>query len=116
MLQTFKILISGQVQGVGFRPYVYTLAHQFNLKGTVSNNEEGVIIFVTGTLQKSQNFYKKLIDFPPPVSRIKSNTIQEIEYVKFENFNIIPSEKDGYLNLPLTPDFALCEDCKNDIE
>ena len=48
MLKTYEILITGQVQGVGFRPYVYVLAKQFKLSGTVSNNEEGVIIIVTG--------------------------------------------------------------------
>ncbi len=48
MPKTYKILISGTVQGVGFRPFVYLLARQFDLKGTVSNNEEGVIIYATG--------------------------------------------------------------------
>ena len=49
MIKTYKISISGQVQGVGFRPYVYGLAIEFSLNGTVSNNEEGVIIYVSGT-------------------------------------------------------------------
>ena len=47
MQRTYKILISGQVQGVGFRPYVYNLAKDFSLKGSVSNNENGVIILVS---------------------------------------------------------------------
>src|SRR5210317_2095543 len=116
MLQTFKISISGQVQGVGFRPYVYTLAYQFNLKGTVSNNQEGVIIYVSGRKHNIKEFYNKLIQFPPPVSKIKSSSIEENESLEFENFSIIPSEKDGQVNLPLTPDFAICKDCKNEIE
>ena len=44
MLKTYQITFSGQVQGVGFRPYIYSLAKEFLLQGTVSNNEEGVII------------------------------------------------------------------------
>ena len=48
MLKTYKIGITGQVQGVGFRPYVYSLATEFSLTGTVSNNEKGVIIFASG--------------------------------------------------------------------
>jgi hydrogenase maturation protein HypF len=116
MLKTYKITISGQVQGVGFRPFVYTLATQLNLLGTVSNNEKGVIIFVTGNENTIFEFYQKLIQFPPPVSKIKQHSIIVTEIIKFKGFQIIPSEKNGPLNLPLTPDFAICEDCKNDIQ
>ncbi len=79
MQKTYKILISGQVQGVGFRPYVYTLAQDFLLTGTVSNNEEGVIIFVSGPEESILKFYNKLIQFPPPVSRIKDNKFHQID-------------------------------------
>jgi hydrogenase maturation protein HypF len=115
-LKTYKIAISGQVQGVGFRPYVFSLATEFFLKGTVSNNEEGVLIYVTGLEDSVHSFYNKLLQFPPPVSRIKNNSINEIAFVEFGDFKIIPSNKSSRLNLPLTPDFAICEDCKNDIQ
>jgi len=115
MQKTYKILISGQVQGVGFRPYVYTLAQDFLLTGSVSNNEEGVIIFVSGPEESILKFYNKLIQFPPPVSRIKDNKFHQIDNIVFDDFKIIPSKKSGQLNLSLTPDFAICDDCKNDI-
>ena len=115
MQKTYKISISGQVQGVGFRPYVFSLAIEFALTGTVSNNEEGVIIFVSGLEESIKGFYSKLIKFPPPVSRIKDSDISQIEDKVFEEFKIIPSQKGGQLNLSLTPDFAICEDCQNDI-
>ncbi|HSQ45393.1 MAG TPA: acylphosphatase, partial [Lutibacter sp.] len=66
-MQTYKITISGQVQGVGFRPFVYGLAKSFSLTGTVSNNEEGVVIFVTGPKDSVQQFFEKLLKNPPPV-------------------------------------------------
>ena len=116
MLKTYKIAISGQVQGVGFRPYVYSLANEFSLLGTVSNNEEGVIIYVSGLENFIHNFYTKLLQFPPPVSNIKDSSITSVEFQQFEGFKITPSKTEGNLNLPLTPDFAICEDCKNDIE
>ncbi|WP_372792756.1 carbamoyltransferase HypF [Lutibacter sp.] len=116
MFKTYKITVSGQVQGVGFRPYVYSLASEFYLNGTVSNNEEGVVIYVTGFEKSIHDFYSKLLQFPPPISRIKNYSITSIEYQKFEDFKIIQSKKSGNLNLPLTPDFAICEDCKKDIE
>jgi len=116
MLKTYRISISGQVQGVGFRPYVYTLAQDFNLFGTVSNNEKGVLIFVTGSAISIQDFYKKLITIPPPVSKIHQHSILEVELISFIGFKIISSKKEGQLNLPLTPDFAICNDCKKEIE
>ena len=116
MIKSYKISFSGQVQGVGFRPYVYNLAVEFNLKGTVSNNEDGVLIFARGDSQNIIAFYQKLIEFPPPISKIKNSSIIEVENLQFTDFKIIPSTKNGQLNLPLTPDFAICDDCKNDIE
>ena len=115
MLKTYKIVITGQVQGVGFRPFVYVLAEQFNLKGTVSNNEEGVIIYVSGSKNNILSFYNSLIDNPPKVSKINNHSLQEIEVKRFDDFQIIPSQKNSKLNLQLTPDFAICEDCKDDI-
>ena len=115
MLNSYKIIITGQVQGVGFRPYVYVLALQHNLKGTVSNNEEGVIIYLTGLKEKAYLFYKDLIKNPPKVSKIYNHSILEIGIENFDNFQIIPSQKTNKLNLQLTPDFAICDDCKNEI-
>jgi len=115
MTKSFKILVSGQVQGVGFRPLVYNLAIQYLLKGTVSNNENGVIIFVTGLDQNIQKFYNVLIKNPPPISKIKNSSINQVEFQKFSDFKIIPSIKNGQVNLPLTPDFSICKDCKKDI-
>jgi len=115
MQKTYKILISGQVQGVGFRPYVYNLALEYSLTGTVSNNEEGVIVFVSGSEESIQDFYQRIIQFPPPVSRLKTSEIFDIEYIQFDDFKIIPFKKGGQLNLSLTPDFAICSDCQNDI-
>ncbi|NCP89402.1 MAG: carbamoyltransferase HypF, partial [Flavobacteriales bacterium] len=116
MQNTYKILISGQVQGVGFRPYVYNLAREFLLKGSVSNDEHGVIILVQGSEKSTHSFYEKLISFPPPVSKIKKSSIHEIQYPKFDDFNIVPSKKSGQLDLILTPDFAICDDCQKDIK
>ncbi|WP_372765754.1 carbamoyltransferase HypF [Lutibacter sp.] len=115
-MPTYKISISGQVQGVGFRPFVYGLAKSFSLTGTVSNNEEGVVIFITGFKDNIRHFYEKLIKNPPPVSKIKNPKITQIDFLEFADFNIIPSSKIGQLNLSLTPDFAICDDCKKDIQ
>ncbi|PJB12095.1 MAG: carbamoyltransferase HypF [Flavobacteriales bacterium CG_4_9_14_3_um_filter_40_17] len=115
MLKTFKIIITGQVQGVGFRPFVYTLANRFQLKGMVSNNESGVIIYLSGEEKKIHSFYKSLIKNPPKISRINTHLTEEITYKSYSGFKIIPTRKTKKLNLQLTPDFAMCEDCKKEI-
>ena len=115
MSVTFKISISGQVQGVGFRPFVFNLAQRYELKGTVSNNEEGVIIYINGDQSSVEAFYDDLIANPPPVSRIQDHKLKRVEHLPFDDFKIIPSEKQAKLNLQLTPDFAICSSCSTDI-
>ncbi len=116
MLKTYKISISGQVQGVGFRPFVYNLAKKYAIKGTVSNNEKGVVIYATQTRDTIELFYKEIIKNPPLVSRILTSEIEPANFFEFDNFTIITSSKKGQVNLPLTPDFAICDDCKNEIK
>ena len=111
---TCKIVINGQVQGVGFRPFVYSTAFQFHIKGTVSNNEEGVIIYATATKENLDLFYHHLVTHPPGVARINGHSRQEIPEQSFSTFSIVPSEKNAFLNLQLTPDFALCEVCRQE--
>ena len=115
MLKTYEILVSGQVQGVGFRPYVFALATALKLKGTVFNNETGVMIKLTGEQEKIVGFYDSLIKYPPPVSRIEEHSLRETPFVEYNDFKIIPSSTNGNLNLRLTPDFALCESCSEDL-
>ena len=115
MLKSYKIVITGQVQGVGFRPFVYILAQEHQLRGTVSNNEEGVIIYLTGSKDSIYSFYNTLIKNPPQVSKINEHSIEENDLILFDDFQIVPSQKASKLNLQLTPDFTICDDCKNEI-
>ncbi|NER09456.1 Hydrogenase maturation protein, carbamoyltransferase HypF [Muriicola jejuensis] len=112
---TYRIVIKGQVQGVGFRPFVYSEAARLGIKGTVSNNEEGVIIYASATDNDLQQFCKQLVTTPPRVARVKSHSVQQMEEREFNDFSIVPSEKNARLNLQLTPDFALCEDCEKEL-
>lgn len=103
------------MQGVGFRPHVFKLAHTLQLQGTVSNNEEGVIINLTGEPDVVRSFYESLMSNPPKVSKIKEHHLHETDYQSFDGFSIVPSIKSGKLNLQLTPDFAICDDCKKEV-
>lgn len=112
---TCKIVINGQVQGVGFRPFVYSAASLYHINGTVSNNEEGVIIIATAPEEKLDLFYQHLLKHPPQVARINRHSRQEIPEQPFDTFSIVPSKKNAQLNLQLTPDFALCEVCQQEV-
>ena len=114
-LKTYKIQITGRVQGVGFRPFIYNLANQNNLTGNVSNNANGVIIYINALDEKAKHFLQQIILQKPKVSIITSTTIEEVKMETFTDFTIVFSEVKSQINIPLTPDFAICESCKTEI-
>ncbi|UCE70500.1 MAG: carbamoyltransferase HypF [Flavobacteriaceae bacterium] len=115
METTFRIVIQGRVQGVGFRPFVYRLAKAHQVRGRVSNNEDGVIIYATGTRDALMAFYREVTGSPPPVSQVINHYFEEIPREDPEGFFIVPSTRTERLNLQLTPDFALCAECKMEL-
>ncbi len=115
MHKTYRIIINGRVQGVGFRPYVCKLARKMGLTGMVSNNEEGVIILVSGASDDVLEFYQDLVSNPPPVARIKGHKMMKSKSIAYDTFEIVPSSMQGKLNLALTPDFGICPSCSEDI-
>ena len=113
--KTFKIQFKGRVQGVGFRPFVFNLAQKLNITGTVSNNADGVIIKMIASREKANSFLDALLKSPPPVSKISTYTLEETKSEDFEDFSIIPSVTNKNINIPLTPDFTICNECKEEI-
>ncbi len=106
------IHLQGRVQGVGFRPFVYQLAKKMQIKGWVNNTVEGVKIAAYGDTQTLEDFYKRLLSEAPNLAKITSHTAQSIDCEDFTDFNIIESESEGKPNLLISPDFALCQNCK----
>ena len=115
MRKTFKIQIKGRVQGVGFRPFVFNLAVKHRLKGTVSNNEEGVIILCDTSKDHATKFLDEIIEKKPEIAIITAYSMVEIPFIQYNDFSIIPSHTHAQINTPLTPDFAICESCKTEI-
>ncbi len=114
--KTFKIQISGRVQGVGFRPFTFNLAKKNKLYGSVANNANGVIIYINTSEKKATHFVEQILKEKPEVSIITAHSIKEVEYKEYSNFRIIPSESNEQINIPLTPDFAVCNNCKEEIK
>ncbi|WDT69180.1 carbamoyltransferase HypF [Cloacibacterium sp. TD35] len=106
--------MSGRVQGVGFRPFIFNLAEEFGLKGYVSNDELGVIIVCQG--ENSEEFFNEIHHRKPKSSEIIFSEIKEIETAEiFDRFFIKPTEKNIVVDIPLTPDFATCESCETEL-
>ena len=85
---TYKILINGTVQGVGFRPFIYQLATQFSLLGTVSNGPEGVEIIINATEKILQNFLQKIKSNLPPLASVDSIRTETTDLKVFQDFQI----------------------------
>ena len=115
-MDTFHIHIKGMVQGVGFRPFVHQLAQQMKVCGYVSNTKNGIHIEINADENKANIFCQKIIRNPPENALITGYSIAKTTVKKkYDNFRIKPDSGDGIPDLFLTPDIAICEDCKNDL-
>ncbi len=114
--KALMITIHGRVQGVGFRPFVYRLAHRLGLAGTVSNNGDGVHIHICGHAGALDVFVVALSDEAPPVARIVRIEVQPTEPLTADpGFRILPSTQGLRPSTQIAPDIALCDDCLAEI-
>lgn len=115
MAKTWHIHIRGQVQGVGFRLFVYKKAQDYNLKGWVNNTTDGVHAEFNADEETARELYANLIENAPELSKITAHNLEEVEARPFDDFSIVHSEDKGEPNLLLTPDFALCNNCREEL-
>lgn len=109
------IVVKGIVQGVGFRPFVYNLAKKQNLKGWVNNNSEGVYIDIEGPKSTLDSFLFELKNSAPPLSMIEEISCYERDLENYSNFTIKESQHSSDTITLVSPDIALCNDCRDDI-
>ncbi|WP_163327898.1 carbamoyltransferase HypF [Desulfurobacterium thermolithotrophum] len=114
-IANLKIRITGVVQGVGFRPFVYRLATELGLKGYVLNSESGVVIEVEGEKEKLEEFLLRLQEEKPPISKIYSLEYKFLPKKHYLSFEIRKSEKSGKIQVSVLPDLATCEDCLREL-
>lgn len=110
-----SIHISGIVQGVGFRPFVYNLATRYHLSGWVKNTSAGVDIAVDGPPDILESFIKDLRDEAPPLSRIDDFIATTGDPSGFTTFEILHSEAIPNAFQPISPDVAICADCLREL-
>lgn len=115
MKKRLFLTIKGIVQGVGFRPFIYNLATRLNLKGWVNNNSEGVYIDIEGENDYIEKFIDKIKTNPPPLSRIEGIDILEKVIKNYDNFKIEASKEENNKITLISPDIAMCDNCKHNI-
>ncbi len=105
------------VQGVGFRPFVYRIATNLGINGTIENRTDGVVIEINGDDLVVKTFVDNIKQQAPPASAIDLVQIEMIDkYICFENFKIVKSTNISNAVTEISPDIAVCNDCLNDMK
>ncbi|MDR3577138.1 MAG: carbamoyltransferase HypF [Anaerolineaceae bacterium] len=110
-----KIWVRGTVQGVGFRPFVYSQAARLQLTGWVRNTSSGVEIEINGSAFQVDEFMQALRSNPPPLARIDSIESQACPANGYSGFEIIASQPQPGDFLPVSPDMTICEECQREL-
>ncbi len=120
-----RVRVRGVVQGVGFRPFVYRIAHEDRLAGWVTNDTDGVLIDVQGAAAAVERFCRRLRDEPPPAARVDAVEVEALEpavaadaigtapggAAAAPRFVIAESRAGGQITTLVSPDLPVCDDC-----
>jgi hydrogenase maturation protein HypF len=109
------ILLTGRVQGVGMRPFIYRLAKKNRLSGCVFNRPDGVAIHVEGDTDSLEEFLAQLSETAPMAASIKNIVVTETEVKNYPEFEIQQSRDTEKLITEICPDIAVCPDCLNEL-
>lgn len=112
----YRIHIKGLVQGVGFRPFIYRIASDLNLKGWVINRNDGVVVKIMGSAKKADDFIDLVRKEKPRAAIIQKIRIENSESEYFDSFEIKKSEAVSDEVTLVSPDIAVCDDCLHDLD
>ncbi len=110
-----RIKVKGAVQGVGFRPFIYRLAHQLDLDGWVLNSPQGVVIEAEGEPATLQEFLSLIRSDLPPHATIRSFRHTFLEPCGFNGFEVRTSDSGGQKSALILPDIATCPECLEEL-
>ncbi len=105
------IRITGIVQGIGFRPFIFNLARRHSIRGWVLNNEQGVFIEAESPDGNLERFLQDIPRLAPPLARIETFEVTYLEPVGYPDFKIRKSEEAQEKFTLISPDLATCEAC-----
>jgi hydrogenase maturation protein HypF len=110
-----RIDVGGIVQGVGFRPYIYRLATERGLSGSVTNTSSGVTIEVQGPTETVEDFVACLPRQAPPLALITGVTVLNLPCNGDRDFRILSSRRGEAVHTLISPDIAICDDCLREL-
>jgi hydrogenase maturation protein HypF len=110
-----EVRVEGVVQGVGFRPFVYSLAIRLGLAGRVGNDSGGVFIEVEGPAPAVDRFLAELRRDAPPLADIQGVTVTRAAPIGATGFTIAASDGTGPRRTPVSADSATCADCLREL-
>jgi len=110
-----EIHIKGTVQGVGFRPFVYSIAKKYNITGWVRNSSAGVEICANGTPQEMKDFITEVKTNTPPLAKIDEFLESEINSDGYKDFSILQSQTIPGEFIPISPDVSICSECQEEL-
>ncbi len=110
-----RYFITGVVQGVGFRPFVYSLATRLGLTGWVYNSTAGVTIEIEGMPELVDQFHQLLRVEAPPLATIENISSEQLPPDGFTQFEIRASQVEPDAYQPISPDISICEDCLREL-
>jgi hydrogenase maturation protein HypF len=113
--ERLELTVSGVVQGIGFRPFVYRIATRHGLAGHVQNTGVGVTICVEGERERIEAFRRDFDAEMPPLARIDSREEQWTEPAGDEQFVIVPSQDSPHRRALAPPDLATCDACLREL-
>jgi len=111
-----RITLSGHVQGVGFRPFVYRMASLHGLTGCVQNQVGEVEVIATGSAGALIRFQYDLVNKAPPLSRPVIDAVMPADPVQFDDFSIVDSSLASTAKIFVPPDYFMCDDCRHELE
>lgn len=115
-LRALKLRITGIVQGVGFRPFIYRLAVSRGVQGYVVNlGGSEVEVWVEGEPKAIASFIHGLYTEKPPPARLEEIEVEEASPQGYKGFTIRQSEKRKSKKSMIPPDFGICPDCIREI-
>jgi hydrogenase maturation protein HypF len=110
-----RVRVRGVVQGVGFRPFVYRLAREHALSGSVVNSADGVDILIEGSATDIETFVTELHSRPPAAAVVVDVRIERVEPSGVRGFGIGESVGGGKLSTGISPDLPVCDECLREL-
>jgi hydrogenase maturation protein HypF len=112
-----RVRVTGTVQGVGFRPFVFRAATDLGLSGFVLNDSAGVLLEIEGPAPALAALVHRIESDPPPLARVDAVSVQNIAGVAGEpGFSIHESDGAGRPDVPVSVDSATCPDCLREVD